>query len=261
MTNNASPGRTENQPSWLSIEAGLLAGLTILLYLTAGAYQLGYQDQFDFTYISLGIEDLVGSSRTFLIPLVIAFTCSVTGALAASVVVKRPRNTIFTLAVSAFPIVLTLTLAIMYANPVDFWRVDRATWVFLGLFYVFEAAISVPAGRRWRARIGKRIAGIRTIQGLVTTVLVVLLAYDMGVIEASHQRRYELCSTPGVTSVVVQVADDVIVCAEADLTAKLVYSRFFYLKIGEGEAPVSLRIIEFQPKQIGVPRGDIPSNP
>ncbi|MEG3126132.1 hypothetical protein U1738_19680 [Sphingomonas sp. GB1N7] len=234
-----------------------LALVTVLLYLTAGAYSFGYQDQFGFTYLSLGVEDLVVTSR----PMMIQFVLSVLSVTLAWAIfrglVRRYAPSLVGTMYLLLPITLVVALLISSINLQDFSRLDHQTFWMLFGYYSFEILrLAIIRGYPIPMRqLADHLAQLRIIQMGTGAFLFLLLAFDLGVVDAIKQQSFDFCPRKDNADwVVVQLAGDIIVCAEADIGNKLIYRRFHYLKIKDGPDSIILENKGFAPRCIGMPK-------
>src|SRR5215472_15550460 len=95
-------------------EAVLLAFATGIVYLAAGAYEIGYQEYFGFTYLNIGVEDLTSIFRFFVVPLTIAVVLLLILALLFRFLAKflHIDVSVVSIAFILFPIAVMLALMI-----------------------------------------------------------------------------------------------------------------------------------------------------
>jgi hypothetical protein len=63
MTKSNGDGPSPRPPLFGFGETAMLAYATGVTYLVTGAYQLGYQNYFGFTYLNIGVGDLISAFR------------------------------------------------------------------------------------------------------------------------------------------------------------------------------------------------------
>jgi len=240
-----------------------LALITVLLYLTAGAIAFGYQDQFGFTYLSLGLEDLVISSRAMILQLVLAPLALVLVWAILRAAIPKVSLSLTGLMFLALPLAIVFAFWLTTFRTVDLLHFNIDIYLTLVGYYALEL-IWWAAHRGW-PKFAKQIdterVALRLIQACAGALSLLLLAFNLGVAEAEGQTSFAFCpkDAVGVESVMVQMTDEVLVCAEVDVIKRLVYSRFRYVKIGDSgdESKLGGVVLEtrtFSPRCIGVPR-------
>ena len=82
-------------------------------------------------------------------------------------------------------------------------------------------------------------------------LFLVVLSYDMGVIDALNLDKGEQCpDLDGKQSILVERTNDLAICAQADFAKKIVYSRFFYFKLPSDGTLKSFQSVSFHPDQV-----------
>lgn len=235
----------------------LFAFFTVMLYLVAGSYSFGYQDQFGFTYLSLGVEDLVISSRAVVVQFVLA-VLSVTFAWAIfRISFSRLSPSLAETMFSSFPVALICVFLSTGVRIHDFDRVDPHSGWILGAYYGLELLCVAIRRRRPRLmhRLENHLGEVRVVQLGAGAFLVLLLAFDLGILSAVNQREFSFCPRKDNADwVEVQLTGDVVVCAEADIAKQLIYRRFHYVKLKDGPDSIIFETRSFVPRCIGVPK-------
>jgi hypothetical protein len=259
----AATGDESSSAASLQREGIVLAIITVLLYLTAGAMAFGYQDQFGFTYLSLGLEDLVILSREIVVQLALAPLALVLLWTLLRSATPRLSLSLTEMMFLGLPVAVLIAFTLTTFRSGDLLNFTSDVYLSLSGYYILELvwwATRLSWLKSLRFLANERF-GLRLIQAGAGALSLFLLAFNIGVAEAEQQTSYSFCpkDAVGVESVMVQMTDEVLVCAEADVAKRLVFSRFRFAKIGEADggakaAPVVLEVRPFAPRCIGVPR-------
>jgi hypothetical protein len=238
-------------------EAVLLAFATAVVYLAAGSYQMGYQDTFGFTYLSIGVEDLTWTFKSFVIPIAIAVVFVLIFALLFRLVAglfSFPVSVVWA-AFPLFPLAAIVSLWIFYPQNI-FLLVSRESIYLLILYYVIDPLVlRLLSWRFFQLRQARPTADhLHVGQVIVASMLFVAFAYDSGRREAICPDYVEICANMVAgepARLQVQRVGDLAVCAKVDWEKKWVYADFIYAKI-DPKKPAQFLKKKFDPQCIGV---------
>ena len=107
-----------------------------MIYLAAGSYQLGYQETFGFTYLSIGVEDLTWTFKNFVTPIPMAVVFVLIFALVFRYVagIFRSPVSVAWAAFPLFPLAAIVSLSMFYPQNI-FSDVSLATVISLLIVY------------------------------------------------------------------------------------------------------------------------------
>ena len=237
--------------SFLS-ETLAIAYATGLIYMMAGAFEFGREDQFNFTYISLGLEDIVYAIRQLVVPL--AYTAGLTLALsflAMFLFKTSERNSL----VNAIYLIAPLCLL-----PILCWRYGTFTilsrelvWLVLSYYlldiFLWRLAYRLIRPTPFHIPVDQPF---RIVQLGIGSLVLIVLAYNVGAHEAQNLTDIELCPQIGdVQSIVVERADDIVICARFDMVKRIAYTDFIYFKIPDDGRPHQFHKVKVSPAEIG----------
>lgn len=255
ITELGAPARldTRGLSGFLS-ETVAIAFATGLIYVMAGAYQLGYQDQFGFTYMSLGIEDIIEIMRRFLVPLLIGLSATMFFSYIFMLLTKTKQNSRLTS--------VMFLLAPVCVCGVFYWRfgydhlylIDKEMYWLILAYYLLDVSIWKALYRLSHSTVFRVPPDLhfRIIQVATFSLFLVVLSYNIGIIYALTLEQMEkFPDVDGKQSVLVQRTNDITICAEVDFSKKIVYSNFVYFKLPSNGMPKSFRLVSFHPTQVG----------
>jgi hypothetical protein len=185
---------TRGQSGFLT-ETVAIAFVTGLIYIMAGAYQLGYQDQFGFTYISLGIEDISEIMRNLLVPLVIALAATMSLSYILMLLIKTEESNRLTS--------VMFLIAPVSVGSMCYWcygrdrlnLIDVETYWLILAYYLLDVSIWKAVYRLSRPSPFRVPLDLhfRIVQVGVFSLFLVVLTYDVGVINALNLEKIEQC--------------------------------------------------------------------
>jgi len=241
-------------------EAAMLGVATATLYMLSAAVQLGFQDQFGFTYLTANIEGIAATVQFFILPLVCGMILA--GLLALATVRGRRLTSPGSLATVLERLMLFLPLTFAAA----FWlitespsllHIARNTLIVLGAYVGASPQLIGPVMRRLQAEPSQFVAVRRPLlwgQVLLGAVLLIFFGYDFGKTNALHIGEVDVCMLPeddGGERVLLQQTADVFVCARVDWETREIFADFTYVKLDQDRV-VRVRRVVFTPSAIGV---------
>lgn len=242
--------KEKTRGGWVT-ETAILAFITGLIYTIAGSYQLGYQDQFGFTYISLGIEDIIAILREFLIPILVGGCV----ALIISFVIMFFRQTstnsrLINVFLLLLPLSFCLVFYISFGRGDHLSLVDKEVYWLLAAYYLLDPVIWGLISKWFRSSVFAvpRDYYFRFAQAAVASLLLTVISYSIGVIDARNIRNATRCPDfNGKGSILVQMTKDLAICAETDFDKKTVHQNILYFKIPDNGSSQLFHSIIFHP--------------
>jgi len=241
-------------------EAAMLGLATATLYMLSAAVQLGYQDQFGFTYLTANVEGIAATVQFFILPLVCGMILA--GLLALGTLRGRRLASGGRSAVLIERLLLVLPFTFMLAfwfitESPAFLHVARNTLIVCAAYLGASPQVIGPIMRLLRAEPTQFRAVRRPLlwgQALLGAVLLIFFGYDFGKANALHIGEVDVClltdDDPG-ERVVVQQTADVFVCARVDWTTREIFAEFTYVKLDQDRS-VRVKRVVFAPSAIGV---------
>lgn len=241
-------------------EAAMLGIATATLYMLSAATQLGFQDQFGFTYLTANIEGIAATVQFFILPLVCGMILA--GLLALPTMRARRMASPGSLAVLLERLMLVLPLTFAAA----FWlitespsllHIARNTLIVLVAYIGLSPQLIGPAMRLLRAEPAQFAAVRRPLlwgQAMLGAVLLIFFGYDFGRANALHIGEVDICvlSDDGTgDQVLLQQTADVFVCARVDWETREIFADFTYVKLDQ-DRTMRVRRVAFTPSAIGV---------
>ena len=236
-------------------ETVVLAYGTLLIYVTAGAYQLGYQDKFGLTYLSLGVEDLIDIMREFIEFLVIIISMTIAASFVIMLVRKTSRESQLSSVVFLIaPISCSTMFYWSFGRHGRLVSIDPTTYWLVLAYYVLDVSIwswlfRVSGSTEFQVPVKLYF---RSLQVGVASLALTLITYSVGVIDALNKPEFEKCPIfQDKQSVLIQRTNDLAICAETDFSIKTIYANFFYFKVPASGSPQYFETVTFHPDQVG----------
>jgi len=243
-------------------EAVMLGIATATLYMIAAASQLGYQDQFGFTFLSVNVDSIAAVVQFFILPLVSGMI--VAGLLALVTLrgrrISRDANAAISIErlMLILPVTFLLNFTLITEHPA--WlHIARNTFIVLAAYIASSPQLIGPVMRWLRAEPTHFVAIRRPLlwgQAILGAVLLIFFSYDFGRANALHIGEVDICllseDDPG-NRIVVQQTAEVFVCARVDWATKQVFADFTYARLDE-DRNIGVRRVVFTPSATGVRR-------
>jgi hypothetical protein len=241
-------------------EAVMLGIATATLYMIAAASQLGYQDQFGFTFLSVNVDSIAAVVQYFILPLV---SGTIVAGLLALVTLHGRRisreanvSTAIERLLLFLPLTFLATFTLITEHPAWMY-LARNTFIVLAAFVAASPQVIGPVMRWVRAEPSYFVAIRRPLlwgQAILGAVLLIFFSYDFGKANALQIGEVDICllgdDDPG-DRIVVQQTAEVFVCARVDWATKQVFADFTYARLDE-DRNIGVRRVAFRPSAIGV---------
>ncbi|MBK1662558.1 hypothetical protein E2C05_23560 [Paracraurococcus ruber] len=243
-------------------EAAILGIGTATLYMVSAAAQLGYQDQFGFTYLTANVEGIAATVQFFILPLVCGLILSGLLALATLRAGRLAAPGGFTRLAERLMLPLPLAFAAAFwliTESPSFQHVARNTLIVLAAYWGASPILVGAAMRLLQAPPAQFAMARRPLlwgQALLGCVLLIFFSYDFGKANALHTGEVDVCEPNDDEAedwILVQQTLDVFVCARVDWETRQVFAEFLYMKLDE-DRTIRVRRIAFTPAAIGVRR-------
>jgi hypothetical protein len=238
----------------------MLGIATATLYMLSAATQLGFQDQFGFTYLTANIEGIAVTVQFFILPLICGMILA--GLAALPTVRGRPLSSPGSLVtlLERLMLFLPLTFAAAFWLIIDspsLLHVAVNTLIVLGAYVGISPQVIGPA-MRWLQAEPSQFGAVRRPllwgEAMLGAVLLIFFGYDFGRANALHIGEVDICllsEEDAGDKVLVQQTADVFVCARVDWDTREIFADFTYVKLDQDRV-MRVRRVAFIPSAIGV---------